>query len=640
MAMAPQTHPIALGQRRRSRHLGALESAGRRDSHEGGPGPAFEVIGNVLAFGLEDAAGGVDEPAAGLQQSRRRGEDRPLGRPKVRERGVALAPLQVGMAAQGARSGAWRIDEHAVDLARQARDALVTLARDLRRVDVAEAAALQARLQRGEPVAGDVERVEATGVAHLRAERERLAARPRAEVDDDIVAPRADEKREQLAALVLHLHEPLREDVALLQRGLADDAYAERRMRCRRRSDARTAELLDDIGPVGLERVHAKIERCRPSHGVDPGPELAGEAPLQRRGEPLREVVAKRLGQGPNVHLAAGLQPLALGRVERRLQHLLAAAPGEDGEPTFERSVARARGREVAPQRELAKHREDAVGEVATVARTERVLFAKEIRDDTIGGMLEAQHATHELGLRREQRGRMHAQDYPRAVRKRSSAQLDVRPSHLFVHRRLIVCLVVGALVGATWPGIDSLVLRSLLGWNVLVWLYLGVVAVAIARADHGHIKRLALEQAESAGAVLMAVVGAAVISLVAVISQLIAAKAGGPQHMVSHLVFGTVTVLGSWLLLPTLFAVTYASAYYGPQPDRGLAFPDSEKDFEPDHTDFLYFSFTIAVTAQTSDVGVTTRAMRRLVLAQSILSFVFNTTILAFSVNAAASFF
>ena len=63
-------------------------------------------------------------------------------------------------------------------------------------------------------------------------------------------------------------------------------------------------------------------------------------------------------------------------------------------------------------------------------------------------------------------------------------------------------------------------------------------------------------------------------------------------------------------------------------------------RSFEPDHTDFLYFSFTIAVTAQTSDVGVTTRPMRRLVLAQSVLSFVFNTTILAFSINAAASFF
>ena len=109
---------------------------------------------------------------------------------------------------------------------------------------------------------------------------------------------------------------------------------------------------------------------------------------------------------------------------------------------------------------------------------------------------------------------------------------------------------------------------------------------------------------------------------------------------MLPHFIFAATTVIGSWLMLPTLFGLTYASEYYKREPDCGLAFPDSEAGFEPDHTDFLYFSFTIAVTAQTSDVGVTTRAMRKLVLFQSILSFVFNTTILAFTVNAAASFF
>ena len=95
--------------------------------------------------------------------------------------------------------------------------------------------------------------------------------------------------------------------------------------------------------------------------------------------------------------------------------------------------------------------------------------------------------------------------------------------------------------------------------------------------------------------------------------------------------------MIGSWLLLPTLFALTYASAYYGPIPIAGSPFPARRASFEPDHTDFLYFSFTIAVTAQTSDVAVTTREMRRLVLCQSVLSFVFNTTILAFAINAAA---
>jgi uncharacterized membrane protein len=210
----------------------------------------------------------------------------------------------------------------------------------------------------------------------------------------------------------------------------------------------------------------------------------------------------------------------------------------------------------------------------------------------------------------------------------------------LHPHHRLLICALLGAVAGAAWPGVESVLSRALLGWNVLVWLYLAWVAIALARADSGHIKRLALAQAESAGVVLTIVVAAAVMSLVAVIFELVSAKAAGPHHLLAHLVFAFVTVLGSWLLLPTLFGLTYASAYYGAEPDSGLAFPGSTPDFEPDHTDFLYFSFTIAVTAQTSDVGVTTRPMRRLVLFQSVLSFVFNTTILAFAINAAAGFF
>jgi uncharacterized membrane protein len=225
-------------------------------------------------------------------------------------------------------------------------------------------------------------------------------------------------------------------------------------------------------------------------------------------------------------------------------------------------------------------------------------------------------------------------------VPRRTPARLDARPSRLFTHRRLVGCAIVGVVVGLLWPGLDSPIVRALLGWDVLVWLYLAWVALALLREDRVHIKRQALAQAESAATALAIVVAAAIMGLVGVVFELVQAKAAGPDHMLGHLAFGFVTVVGSWLILPVLFGLSYASAYYGPDPDGGLAFPSPPKGFEPDHTDFLYFSFTIAVTAQTSDVGVTTTPMRRLVLFQSILSFVFNTTILAFSINAAASFF
>ena len=214
------------------------------------------------------------------------------------------------------------------------------------------------------------------------------------------------------------------------------------------------------------------------------------------------------------------------------------------------------------------------------------------------------------------------------------------RAGAILPHHRLLICAVLGAVGGAVWPDVETLLSRALIGWNVATWSYLGWVLFVLLRADAGHMKRVALAQAESAATVLAIVTGAVVASLVAVIFELIAAKAAGPSHMAVHGVFAAFTVVGSWLLLPVLFALTYAATFYSPDPDGGLEFPGAAASFEPDHTDFLYFAFTIAVTAQTSDVAVSSRPMRRLVLWHSLLSFAFNTTILAFSINAAASFF
>jgi uncharacterized membrane protein len=214
------------------------------------------------------------------------------------------------------------------------------------------------------------------------------------------------------------------------------------------------------------------------------------------------------------------------------------------------------------------------------------------------------------------------------------------RVATILPHHRLLICAVLGVIAGAAWPDVESLLSRVLIGWNVATWSYLGSVLFVLLRADAGHMKRVALAQAESASTALLIVTTAAVASLVAVVFELVAAKTAGPSHMLVHGAFAAITVIGSWLLLPVLFALTYAATYYGRTPDGGLEFPGATATFEPDHTDILYFAFTIAVTAQTSDVAITTRPMRRLVLWHSVLSFVFNTTILAFSINAAASFF
>ena len=211
---------------------------------------------------------------------------------------------------------------------------------------------------------------------------------------------------------------------------------------------------------------------------------------------------------------------------------------------------------------------------------------------------------------------------------------------HVRAHSRLIGSAFVGLLAALFAPGTLTPVARGLLGWNVAVWLYLLLALTAMWRADHERMRRAALAQAESAGTVLSLVVLAALASLIGIVVELSAAKQTGAAHALPHLALALFTVVGSWLLLPTLFAMTYASLYYRAPHGAGLNFPSADNDFKPDYGDFLYFSFTIAVASQTADVSVSSSPLRRLVLMHAVLSFAFNTAILAFTINIAASMF
>ena len=202
--------------------------------------------------------------------------------------------------------------------------------------------------------------------------------------------------------------------------------------------------------------------------------------------------------------------------------------------------------------------------------------------------------------------------------------------------------VLAGCVAAAMLPGSFSAITRGLFGWNVAVWLYLILVGAVMLRADHGRLQRIAAAHAEGASVVLTVVVLTASVSLAGIVAELAAAKVPGVPHSAPHLAFALVTVTGSWLLLPTVFALTYASVFYGAGKGGGLKFPDAEPAFAPNYADFMYFSLTIAVASQTSDVSVVTSAVRRLVLMQSVVSFAFNfnTAILAFTINVAASMF
>jgi len=201
---------------------------------------------------------------------------------------------------------------------------------------------------------------------------------------------------------------------------------------------------------------------------------------------------------------------------------------------------------------------------------------------------------------------------------------------------RMIVALLIGAVFATFAPLHVHLLLKILLGWNIAIWLYLLLIWIMMARADAAHVRDIAAREDENSVMILSVVCIAAIASIAVIVLELATAKNLGLGSSVLHFVFTGATVVGAWCLIPSIFTLHYARLYYGSPEVRTLQFPDC--NVEPDYWDFLYFAFTIAVASQTADIGIASSPMRRAVLAQSLLSFFFNASILALSINIAAS--
>lgn len=201
---------------------------------------------------------------------------------------------------------------------------------------------------------------------------------------------------------------------------------------------------------------------------------------------------------------------------------------------------------------------------------------------------------------------------------------------------RLVVGAVLGGLAAALVPETQRASTVFLVGWNVGVWSYLVLMAWLLLRASPERVRAIARREDPGAVAVLVVLSVTAVASLLAIVIELVAVRPLPPAERLLHYAATAATVFGSWLLVNTLFTFHYANLYYrAPAGAAPLKFPG--EDTAMDYWDFLYFSFTIAVAAQTSDVTVQTPAMRRVVLAQSVLSFLFNAAIIGLSINVAA---
>jgi uncharacterized membrane protein len=198
---------------------------------------------------------------------------------------------------------------------------------------------------------------------------------------------------------------------------------------------------------------------------------------------------------------------------------------------------------------------------------------------------------------------------------------------------RLFLSMLFGLLVLAVLPRHWEVTARLLIGWDIALVLYLVAAYHLIMRADVGRIRERAAQQDEGKVAILMLTVVAALAILAAIIIEL-GTRAGRAPSQVA---LAIVTIALSWAFIHTIFALHYAHEYHDEKRAGagGLDFPGHD---EPDYWDFVYFSFVVGMTSQVSDVAVTSKAIRQTVIAHGIVAFVFNTTLLALTVNIAAS--
>lgn len=212
---------------------------------------------------------------------------------------------------------------------------------------------------------------------------------------------------------------------------------------------------------------------------------------------------------------------------------------------------------------------------------------------------------------------------------------LRLNRAFLQAHPRLISAAVVGVLVALACYKFSPMT-RVLLGWNCLAWLYVLLIGWLALRADPAEVRRIAGIEDENAEAVLVLISIAALASLGAIVVELATAGHADDSEKLARYAFTASTVLGSWFLIGTMFAMHYARMFYAAtEGDPVLRFPEGEQS--PDFWDFFYFSFTLSVAVQTSDVEIASRAMRKVVLAHSVIGFLFNTAILGLAINMGA---
>ena len=209
------------------------------------------------------------------------------------------------------------------------------------------------------------------------------------------------------------------------------------------------------------------------------------------------------------------------------------------------------------------------------------------------------------------------------------------------LRKAILIGLAAGVVMALIPGGLDRAT-RVIVAWDTGCLSYVALILRQITARDAPYIRGVAAKQDEGQGIILGLVTVLAVASLAAVAVELSTAKdAGGiVEALRIGLAMGTVAL--SWFVTQLIFALHYAHEYYAPDDDDdpetkelgGLKFPGKEP---PDYWDFVHFAIVIGVASQTADIAFESKRMRRIGTVHSLISFTFNTVVLALTINALA---
>jgi uncharacterized membrane protein len=202
-------------------------------------------------------------------------------------------------------------------------------------------------------------------------------------------------------------------------------------------------------------------------------------------------------------------------------------------------------------------------------------------------------------------------------------------------HPRLWIAFIAGTALFFFLPHEWAALSRVLVCWNSGVLLFLALIFIWMRRLTAAQICTKYIEEDATAPFILIFVVFAAVVSLFAIVEPLATIKQVSGSVRAAHFALAALTLIDSWVLVPVMFTTHYADMFYSAAADdRPLHFPNTP---EPVFWDFAYFSFTIAAACQTADVSTQRADIRRVVIGQTLISFLFNASILGFAINVTA---